>query len=117
MVQVTIDTDCRGARDERSVDIFGRTYEYFIGSLASSEGNRGGEFFTPSSIVQLLVAMLEPISGKIFEIITSRLIQFNDYLFQRSRGVQNPSGVCIPKKKRWKRKSPTRAIVTATVGF
>jgi type I restriction enzyme M protein len=55
------------AKDERSIDILGRTYEYFIGSFASSEGNRGGEFFTPSSIVQLLVAMLEPVSGKVFD--------------------------------------------------
>lgn len=59
--------DVFSASDERSVDILGRTYEYFIGSFASSEGNRGGEFFTPSSIVQLLVAMLEPISGKVFD--------------------------------------------------
>ncbi|MFT4413443.1 type I restriction-modification system subunit M [Bacillus sp. UMB0728] len=55
------------ARASESVDVLGRTYEYFIGSFASSEGNRGGEFFTPSSIVKLLVAMLEPISGKVFD--------------------------------------------------
>ena len=55
------------ANDRESVDVLGRTYEYFIGSFASSEGNRGGEFFTPSSIVQLLVAMLEPIQGKVFD--------------------------------------------------
>jgi type I restriction enzyme M protein len=54
-------------RASESVDVLGRTYEYFIGSFASSEGNRGGEFFTPSSIVKLLVAMLEPISGKVFD--------------------------------------------------
>lgn len=59
--------DVFSAKDERSVDVLGRTYEYFISSFASSEGNRGGEFFTPSSIVQLLVAMLEPISGKVFD--------------------------------------------------
>jgi len=50
-----------------SIDVLGRVYEYFIGNFASSEGNRGGEFFTPSSIVQLLVAMLEPISGIVFD--------------------------------------------------
>ena len=50
-----------------SVDVLGRVYEYFIGNFASSEGNRGGEFFTPSSIVKLLVAMLEPISGVVFD--------------------------------------------------
>ncbi|KPV43827.1 type I restriction-modification system subunit M [Alicyclobacillus ferrooxydans] len=50
-----------------SVDVLGRVYEYFIGNFASSEGNRGGEFFTPSSIVKLLVAMLEPMSGVVFD--------------------------------------------------
>mgnify|MGYP001258076437 CR=1 FL=1 len=50
-----------------SVDILGRTYEYFIGSFAAAEGNRGGEFFTPSSIVKLLVAMLEPLEGTVFD--------------------------------------------------
>lgn len=55
------------ANDSRSVDVLGRVYEYFIGSFASTEGNRGGEFFTPSSIVKLLVAMLEPIEGVVFD--------------------------------------------------
>lgn len=59
--------DVFSANDRASVDVLGRTYEYFIGSFASSEGNRGGEFFTPSSIVELLVAMLEPIQGKVFD--------------------------------------------------
>jgi type I restriction enzyme M protein len=48
-------------------DILGRTYEYFISHFASTEGNRGGEFFTPSSIVRLLVEMLEPTEGKVFD--------------------------------------------------
>ncbi|AXF55036.1 type I restriction-modification system subunit M [Salicibibacter kimchii] len=55
------------SEDADSVDVLGRTYEYFIGSFASSEGNRGGEFFTPSSVTKLLVAMLEPIAGKVFD--------------------------------------------------
>jgi len=59
--------DVFSANDRESIDVLGRTYEYFIGSFASSEGNRGGEFFTPSSIVQLLVAMLDPIQGKVFD--------------------------------------------------
>lgn len=59
--------DAFSANNRGSVDVLGRTYEYFIGSFASSEGNRGGEFFTPSSIVELLVAMLEPIEGKVFD--------------------------------------------------
>jgi len=59
--------DVFSSRHEDSVDVLGRTYEYFIGNFASSEGNRGGEFFTPSSIVKLLVAMMEPIVGTVFD--------------------------------------------------
>jgi type I restriction enzyme M protein len=52
---------------ENGADLLGRTYEYFISNFASSEGTRGGEFFTPSSIVRLLVEMLEPAGGKVFD--------------------------------------------------
>jgi type I restriction enzyme M protein len=48
-------------------DLIGRVYEYFIGEFANSEGKRGGEYFTPSSIVKLLVAMLNPIEGAVFD--------------------------------------------------
>lgn len=48
-------------------DILGRAYMYFISNFASTEGNRGGEFFTPVSIVRLLVEMLEPAQGKVFD--------------------------------------------------
>jgi len=59
--------DAFNTKNDDNVDVLGRTYEYFIGSFASTEGNRGGEFFTPSSIVKLLVAMLEPITGTVFD--------------------------------------------------
>src|SRR5437016_6071456 len=49
------------------VDMLRRVYEYFIGEFANSEGKRGGEYFTPQSIVQTLVAMLEPTEGKVFD--------------------------------------------------
>src|SRR5205085_495859 len=44
-------------------DVIGRVYEYFIGEFASSERKRGGEYFTPASIVRTLVAMPEPTQG------------------------------------------------------
>jgi type I restriction enzyme M protein len=47
--------------------MLGRAYEYFIGEFANSEGKRGGEYFTPQSIVQTIVAMLEPTEGKVFD--------------------------------------------------
>lgn len=49
------------------MDMLGRVYEYFIGEFANSEGKRGGEYFTPRSIVQTIVAMLEPTEGKVFD--------------------------------------------------
>jgi len=54
-------------QDYAGEDLIGRVYEYFIGEFASSEGKRGGEYFTPSSIVRLLVAMLEPTGGQVFD--------------------------------------------------
>jgi type I restriction enzyme M protein len=52
---------------DRTSDLLGRVYEYFITNFASTEGTRGGEFFTPRSIVKLLVAMMEPREGKVFD--------------------------------------------------
>ena len=48
-------------------DGFGLIYEYFLGQFASSEGQKGGEFFTPTSIVRLIVEILEPYHGKIYD--------------------------------------------------
>ncbi len=48
-------------------DAFGEIYEYFLGQFARSEGQRGGEFFTPQSIVKLLVEVIEPYHGRIFD--------------------------------------------------
>ncbi len=56
-----------GDKESRSKDILGRTYEYFIGQFADAEGKKGGQFYTPRSIVQLLIEMLEPYKGRIFD--------------------------------------------------
>ena len=48
-----------------SRDILGRVYEYFLGGFAGAEGKRGGEFYTPRSVVRLLVEMLEPYKGRV----------------------------------------------------
>ena len=50
-----------------SRDILGRVYEYFLGQFAGAEGKRGGEFYTPRSVVRVLVEMLEPYSGRIYD--------------------------------------------------
>src|SRR3989339_170507 len=56
-----------GDKENRSKDILGRVYEYFLGQFADAEGKRGGQFYTPRSIVQLLVEMMEPFKGRIFD--------------------------------------------------
>lgn len=48
-------------------DTFGRVYEYFLGEFARAEGKKGGQFFTPQSVVKTLVAMLEPYKGRIYD--------------------------------------------------
>ena len=52
---------------DRSKDILGRVYEYFLGGFAGAEGKRGGEFYTPRSVVRLLVEMLEPYKGRVYD--------------------------------------------------
>jgi type I restriction enzyme M protein len=56
-----------GGKDHKSKDILGRVYEYFLGQFADAEGKKGGQFYTPRSIVQLLVEMLEPYKGRIYD--------------------------------------------------
>jgi type I restriction enzyme M protein len=48
-------------------DLFGQIYEYFIAEFARSEGSKGGEFFTPRSVVRLMVEIIEPHGGKVFD--------------------------------------------------
>ena len=56
-----------GDAENRSKDILGRVYEYFLGQFASAEGKKGGQFYTPRCIVQLLVAMLAPYNGRVLD--------------------------------------------------
>jgi type I restriction enzyme M protein len=52
---------------DNSKDILGRVYEYFLGQFASAEGKKGGQFYTPKSIVKLLVEIIQPFKGRIFD--------------------------------------------------
>ena len=56
-----------GQKDHRSKDILGRVYEYFLSQFASAEGKRGGQFYTPRSVVSVLVEMLAPYKGRVFD--------------------------------------------------
>jgi len=53
--------------DDASGDVFGQIYEYFLGKFALSEGQGGGEFFTPRSVVRLVVEIIEPHGGTVFD--------------------------------------------------
>ena len=56
-----------GDADARSKDVLGRVYEYFLSQFASAEGKKGGEFYTPRCVVKLLVEMLEPYQGRVYD--------------------------------------------------
>jgi type I restriction enzyme M protein len=56
-----------GSMFDRSKDVLGRVYEYFLGRFASAEGKGGGEFYTPQSVVKLLVEMIEPYKGRVYD--------------------------------------------------
>ena len=56
-----------GDEDARANDVLGRIYEYFLGQFAEAEGKKGGEFYTPRCVVRLLVEMIEPYSGRVYD--------------------------------------------------
>jgi type I restriction enzyme M protein len=56
-----------GDAKARSQDVLGHVFEYFLGEFALAEGKQGGQFYTPRSIVELLVNMLEPYKGRVFD--------------------------------------------------
>ena len=55
------------AHGEDTKDLLGRVYEYFLGEFASAEGKKGGQFYTPKSIVRLMVEMIEPKKGRVYD--------------------------------------------------
>ena len=56
-----------GDAEARFRDVLGRVYEYFLSQFASAEGKKGGEFYTPRCVVKLLVEMLEPYRGRVYD--------------------------------------------------
>jgi type I restriction enzyme M protein len=56
-----------GDAKSRSADVLGHVFEYFLGEFALAEGKQGGQFYTPRSIVELLVNMLKPYKGRVFD--------------------------------------------------
>lgn len=64
LIDTISDIDTGADREE---DIVGRVYEYFLGNFAASQGQRGGEFFTPKCVVNLIAEMIEPYRGTIYD--------------------------------------------------
>lgn len=62
-----ISTAILGTKEAQSKDVLGKVYEYFLGEFALAEGKKGGQFYTPGSVVKLLVEMLEPYEGRVFD--------------------------------------------------
>jgi type I restriction enzyme M protein len=56
-----------GTKEAQSKDLLGKVFEYFLGEFALAEGKKGGQFYTPGSVVKLLVEMLEPYEGRVFD--------------------------------------------------
>ena len=56
-----------GGADARATDVLGNVYEYFLEQFALAEGRKGGEFYTPRSVVRLLVEMLQPYRGRVYD--------------------------------------------------
>ncbi len=56
-----------GDAEARKHDVIGRVYEYFLGRFANAEGKAGGEFYTPRSVVRLMIEMIEPFKGRVFD--------------------------------------------------
>ena len=81
-----------GDEASRSKDMLGRVYEYFLAMFASAEGKRGGEFYTPRCIVNVLVEMLEPYRGRVFDPCCGSggmFVQSMDFIDAHSNGNGN----------------------------
>jgi type I restriction enzyme M protein len=67
LVELLDNARCTGQGGQRARDLMGEVYEYFLGCFARTEGRRGGEFFTPPSVVRAIVEILEPASGRVYD--------------------------------------------------
>lgn len=70
LIDLFSNADFKGMREQTgrsSLDVLGEVYEYFLGKFASKQGQRGGEFYTPRSVVRTLVDILAPVNGKLYD--------------------------------------------------
>ncbi|HXH07934.1 MAG TPA: class I SAM-dependent DNA methyltransferase [Vicinamibacterales bacterium] len=81
-----------GDEDARAKDVLGRVYEYFLSQFASAEGKKGGEFYTPRCVVKLLVEMLEPYRGRVYDPCcgsSGMFVQSVEFIRAHARGNGN----------------------------
>ncbi|MXR40069.1 N-6 DNA methylase [Halobaculum sp. WSA2] len=67
LINLFADLNMEAGNGDKDEDVFGRIYEYFIKQFAMEGGQKGGEFYTPKSVVELMVEILEPYEGRIFD--------------------------------------------------
>lgn len=83
-----------GDKESQSKDVLGRVYEYFLAKFASAEGKGGGEFYTPQSIVKLLVEMIEPYEGRVYDPCCGSggmFVQSEKFVEERSGSIEDLS--------------------------
>ena len=89
-----------GDAESRKKDILGRVYEYFLAKFAAAEGKLGGQFYTPQCVVRILVEMLEPYSGRVFDPCCGSggmFVQAARFVEAHSNGNGNGNGRSVPK--------------------
>lgn len=87
-----------GDQASRAKDVLGRVYEYFLSQFASAEGKKGGEFYTPRCVVKLLVEMLEPYRGRVYDPCCGSAGMFVQSVeFIRAHATGNGNGGKVPK--------------------
>ena len=88
-----------GDEASRSRDVLGRVYEYFLSQFASAEGKKGGEFYTPRCVVKLLVEMLEPYKGRVYDPCcgsSGMFVQSVEFIRAHATGNGNGNGGARP---------------------
>ncbi|MFN8092441.1 MAG: class I SAM-dependent DNA methyltransferase [Vicinamibacteria bacterium] len=81
-----------GDEASRAKDVLGRVYEYFLSQFASAEGKKGGEFYTPRCVVKLLVEMLEPYRGRVYDPCcgsSGMFVQSVEFIRAHAKGTGN----------------------------
>jgi type I restriction enzyme M protein len=97
LVDLIGDARFTGHGDRPARDVLGEVYEYFLEKFARAEGKRGGEFYTPASVVKLLAEMLEPYSGRVYDPCCGSggmFVQAEKFVIAH-RGIQHKDDIAV----------------------